>query len=237
MSTRYGQAMFNSCKDVVYSAANQRAMMYVGGGATSYQQLLDFVGTVKDERVPPVGSPYQLTFPPGAPNARALRPPDTCACHRPFHVGHPAPGNADQPTCTHRSLACLQPVWGGVRHAQHRAPAVIHPKSRRTLRRVCTLVPRRGHAQGNAGAGRFRAQLLGHRVQVQLRGLPRLPRLQAGACPRGCGWVLVCGLEAGWRAGRLGTGAQPRAQLALLARSRLSSSPLPHTLLPVSPPC
>lgn len=65
VSPRYGQAMFNSCKDVVYSAANQRAMMYVGGGATSYQQLLDFVGTVKDERVPPVGSPYQLTFPPG----------------------------------------------------------------------------------------------------------------------------------------------------------------------------
>lgn len=59
----YGAAVYNSCKDVVYSAGNQRAMFYIGGGATNYQQWFDYVGTVKDKRVPPIGSPYQLDFP------------------------------------------------------------------------------------------------------------------------------------------------------------------------------
>lgn len=59
----YGAAVYNSCKDVVYSAGNQRAMFYIGGGATDYQQWFDYVGMVKDKRVPPIGSPYQLDFP------------------------------------------------------------------------------------------------------------------------------------------------------------------------------
>lgn len=40
-------------------------MNFMGGGATNGQEWLDFLGTVKDKRVPPVGSPFQLTFNPG----------------------------------------------------------------------------------------------------------------------------------------------------------------------------
>ena len=46
-------------QDVVYPVMNQRAMTYVGGGAQDAQAWLDFLGTVKDARTPPAGSPFQ----------------------------------------------------------------------------------------------------------------------------------------------------------------------------------
>jgi len=50
-------------QDVVYPVMNQRAMTYVGGGARDGQAWLDFLGTVKDARSPPAGSPFQIDFP------------------------------------------------------------------------------------------------------------------------------------------------------------------------------
>lgn len=48
-----------AAQDVVYPVMNQRAMTYVGGGAQDAQAWLDFLGTVKDARTPPAGSPFQ----------------------------------------------------------------------------------------------------------------------------------------------------------------------------------
>ena len=36
-------------------------------GAKDYQEWFDFIGLVKDKRFPPVGSPFQMNFPPGPP--------------------------------------------------------------------------------------------------------------------------------------------------------------------------
>lgn len=56
-------------QDVKFGAANLPAMKFIGGGAQSYQEWLDFLGQLKDERVPPVGSPFQQNFRPGEQNA------------------------------------------------------------------------------------------------------------------------------------------------------------------------
>ena len=50
-------------QDVVYAAANLRAMSFIGGGAQNFQDFFEFLGTVKDKRVPPAGSPFQIDFP------------------------------------------------------------------------------------------------------------------------------------------------------------------------------
>ena len=49
------------CKqDVVFSVANQKAMIFVGGGAENWTQWADFLGLVKDKRIPHAGSPFQV---------------------------------------------------------------------------------------------------------------------------------------------------------------------------------
>lgn len=50
-------------QDVVYAAANLKAMSFIGGGAQNFQEFFEFLGTVKDKRVPPAGSPFQIDFP------------------------------------------------------------------------------------------------------------------------------------------------------------------------------
>lgn len=62
VSEALGNQFYNSCSDVIYAPLNQRAMNFVGGGATNYQQWLDFLGLVKDKRTPPAGSPFQINF-------------------------------------------------------------------------------------------------------------------------------------------------------------------------------
>lgn len=62
VSADYGCLRAWTCaapQDVVYPVMNQRAMTYVGGGARDAQAWLDFLGTVKDARTPPAGSPFQ----------------------------------------------------------------------------------------------------------------------------------------------------------------------------------
>lgn len=64
VAPEFGTALYGSCKDVTYPVLNQKAMKFVGGGAANYQEWLDFIGTVKDARFPPTGSPFQMDFPP-----------------------------------------------------------------------------------------------------------------------------------------------------------------------------
>lgn len=49
-------------------------MNFMGGGATTGQEWLDFLGLVKDKRVPPVGSPFQLNFNPGGSSTPGVPP-------------------------------------------------------------------------------------------------------------------------------------------------------------------
>ena len=37
-------------------------MNFIGGGAKDGQQWLDFLGQIKDKRLPPIGSPFQIDF-------------------------------------------------------------------------------------------------------------------------------------------------------------------------------
>lgn len=59
-----GENFYNSCADVVYPAANVKAMKFIGGGATDYKELVAFLGTVKDAQPTKQGSPFQMNFPP-----------------------------------------------------------------------------------------------------------------------------------------------------------------------------
>ncbi len=47
----------------MYAAANMKAMSFIGGGAKNFQEFFEFLGMVKDKRVPPAGSPFQMNFP------------------------------------------------------------------------------------------------------------------------------------------------------------------------------
>jgi len=75
-------------QDVKFGAANLPAMNFMGGGATNGQEWLDFLGTVKDKRVPPVGSPFQLNFNPGG-NSTPVPPEITPAQEKLPSCGDP----------------------------------------------------------------------------------------------------------------------------------------------------
>jgi Niemann-Pick C1 protein len=49
-------------------------MNFIGGGAKTPQEWLDFLGEVKDKRVPPVGSPFQINFNPNDTVPEAITP-------------------------------------------------------------------------------------------------------------------------------------------------------------------
>ena len=61
-------------QDVVYGAANLKAMSFIGGGALDFRGFFEFLGTVKDARVPPAGSPFQMTFPGQAATPAGMAP-------------------------------------------------------------------------------------------------------------------------------------------------------------------
>eukprot|EP00883_Tetradesmus_obliquus_P007421 jgi/Sobl393_1/18043/SZX70998.1 len=67
-SDEFTNSLYDSCKDVKFGAANLPAMNFIGGGAKNGQQWLEFLGEVKDKRVPPVGSPFQQNFNPTGNN-------------------------------------------------------------------------------------------------------------------------------------------------------------------------
>ncbi|GLI64747.1 hypothetical protein VaNZ11_008114, partial [Volvox africanus] len=64
LTTVYGNELYDSCKDVKFGAANVPAMSFIGGGARNGQEWLEFLGTCKDKRMPPLGSPIQINFRP-----------------------------------------------------------------------------------------------------------------------------------------------------------------------------
>lgn len=63
VAPEFAQALFDACDHVVYPSLNMRSLDIVGGGATTAQQFLEFLGLQKDQRVPPAGSPFQINFP------------------------------------------------------------------------------------------------------------------------------------------------------------------------------
>jgi Niemann-Pick C1 protein len=106
----FAQALYDSCKDVKFGAANLPAMTFIGGGAKTPQQWLDFLGLVKDKRLPPVGSPFQIDFrvvggtdggggDEGSGGGEPLPPP-------PSFPESIAPLSADLPSCGDALLAC-----------------------------------------------------------------------------------------------------------------------------------
>ncbi|PNH04088.1 Oxygen-evolving enhancer protein 2, chloroplastic [Tetrabaena socialis] len=64
LGREYVDGMYDSCKDVKFGAANVPAMSFIGGGARSGPEWLAFLGTLKDKRFPPIGSPIQINFRP-----------------------------------------------------------------------------------------------------------------------------------------------------------------------------
>lgn len=55
----YGEAFFDSCKNLKFSATNGYAMDLIGGGAKNYSQFLKFLG---DEKPLLGGSPFQINY-------------------------------------------------------------------------------------------------------------------------------------------------------------------------------
>ncbi|PFH50535.1 hypothetical protein AMATHDRAFT_144865 [Amanita thiersii Skay4041] len=60
--TQYGEAFFDSCRNVQVGATNGYAMDLIGGGAKDYHSFLEYMGEEKA-----VGSPFQINFPLKAP--------------------------------------------------------------------------------------------------------------------------------------------------------------------------
>ncbi|CAD6502421.1 BgTH12-05013 [Blumeria graminis f. sp. triticale] len=59
LDTEYGSGLFDSCKDVKFGPTNTNAIDFIGGGANSYVDFLNFLG----KKNPPFGSPFQINFP------------------------------------------------------------------------------------------------------------------------------------------------------------------------------
>ena len=57
----YADSIFRSCKDIKFGASNQYAMTYIGGGAATAKEMLDFWGTKATDGRP--GSPFWIRFP------------------------------------------------------------------------------------------------------------------------------------------------------------------------------
>ncbi len=76
-------------QDVVYAAANMKAMSFIGGGAKNFQDFFEFLGMVKDKRVPPAGSPFQMNFPGESKTPRGM-----------------TPANESVPACWESALKC-----------------------------------------------------------------------------------------------------------------------------------
>jgi hypothetical protein len=81
-------------QDVKFGAANLPAMNFIGGGAKTPQAWLEFLGEVKDKRVPPIGSPFQINFNPNASEAEPGPPQGI------------APAKEALPSCGDASLTC-----------------------------------------------------------------------------------------------------------------------------------
>ncbi|XP_047325787.1 NPC intracellular cholesterol transporter 1-like isoform X2 [Impatiens glandulifera] len=65
ISHTFGEALYNSCKDVKFGTMNTRSLDFVGGGAKSVKDWFTFLGQKADLGLP--GSPYTINFRQGIP--------------------------------------------------------------------------------------------------------------------------------------------------------------------------
>ena len=115
ISEEYGTGFYNSCKEVKFGGANSRAMDLIGGGASNYHEMLNFLG----EKKPLVGSPFQINFPDNVPDksmgALKMKPrkcndenPDyRCVCVDCPEVCPELPAVDDEGSCHVGLLPCL----------------------------------------------------------------------------------------------------------------------------------
>ena len=75
VSSDFGSAFFDSCKDIKFGATNGYAMDLIGGGATNYTGFFKYLG---DEK--PLGSPFQIDFPITHPPELAIYDPKPRNC-------------------------------------------------------------------------------------------------------------------------------------------------------------
>ena len=61
-SVEYQSGFYNSCKDVKMGSSGNKAMAFIGGGASNYTAFLKFLG---EEKL--LGSPFQINFPTQSP--------------------------------------------------------------------------------------------------------------------------------------------------------------------------
>lgn len=112
----FGEAFYDSCKDVQIPAANEFAMNFIGGGAKNYSEFFKFLG---DEK--PLGSPFQIDFPlettPGRSTIELA--PRNCAdndlasrctcidCPSVCQTLPPVPSPGDMPSCDIGMISCF----------------------------------------------------------------------------------------------------------------------------------
>jgi len=75
VSSDFGRAFFDSCKDIKFGATNGYAMDLIGGGAKNYTGFFKYLG---DEK--PVGSPFQIDFPTTHPPQLSIFDPEPRKC-------------------------------------------------------------------------------------------------------------------------------------------------------------
>ncbi|RLM75678.1 hypothetical protein C2845_PM15G17730 [Panicum miliaceum] len=72
VTTNYGEALYNSCKDVKFGTLNTRAMDFLGGGAKTYKEWLAFLGRQAKPNEP--GSPYLITYRSDSSDSSGVKP-------------------------------------------------------------------------------------------------------------------------------------------------------------------
>jgi len=72
VTNTYGEELFNSCKEVKFGAMNNRAIDFVGGGATNYREWFAFLGRQASLDEP--GSPYSMDFITTVPPSSSMEP-------------------------------------------------------------------------------------------------------------------------------------------------------------------
>ncbi|XAR61542.1 hypothetical protein NMG60_11015995 [Bertholletia excelsa] len=68
----FGEALYESCKDVKFGTMNSRAIEFIGAGAKNFREWFAFIGRRVGLNVP--GSPYAIDFEPSAPESSGMKP-------------------------------------------------------------------------------------------------------------------------------------------------------------------
>ncbi|KAK7258292.1 hypothetical protein RIF29_23865 [Crotalaria pallida] len=71
ISQAFGQALYQSCQDVKFGTMNTRAIDFVGGGASNFQEWFAFLGSKAPLGLP--GSPYSINFKTSIPHSSPMQ--------------------------------------------------------------------------------------------------------------------------------------------------------------------